>query len=117
MTCEAQAIRSHSVQNSRVLDLLVRDGHVKALGKRIDKMTGPVIQFEDVGRNEATTFTGFCAEHDAKIFAAIETEVSIQRVPSTCSWPPTVLSQRNSMLRWKLLIESRQTITSVCGSG
>jgi hypothetical protein len=33
-----------------------------------------VIQFEDVGRNEATTFTGFCSEHDAKIFMPIEVE-------------------------------------------
>jgi len=69
MACKAQAIRSHSVQNSRVLDLLVRDGHVKALGKRIDNKAGPVIRFEDVGRNEATTFTGFCAKHDAAAFA------------------------------------------------
>lgn len=72
MACKEQAIRSHSVQNSRVLDLLVRDGHVKALGKRIKKGK-PVIQFEDVGRHEATTFTGFCAEHDREIFAPIET--------------------------------------------
>lgn len=73
MACKERAIRSHSVQNSRVLDLLVRDGHVKAFGRRIDKRVGPVIQFADVGRHEATTFTGFCSEHDREIFAAIET--------------------------------------------
>jgi hypothetical protein len=72
MTCTAAAIRSHSLQNSRVLDLLVRDGHVKAPSTRIDKQKGPVISFEDVGRNEATTFTGFCSEHDSVIFKPIE---------------------------------------------
>src|ERR1039458_8156854 len=66
MTCKSRAIQSHSVQNSRVMDLLARDGHVKALGKRIDKKMGPVIRFEDIGRNQATTFTGFCYDHHQK---------------------------------------------------
>jgi hypothetical protein len=73
MSCTATAIRSHSLQNSQVLDLLVRDGHVKALRHRIDRTTGPVISFEDVGRNQATTFAGFCSEHDSNIFKAIDT--------------------------------------------
>lgn len=73
MGCTATAIRSHSVQNSQVLDLLVRDGHVKAPRHRIDRATGPVISFEDVGRNQATTFAGFCSEHDSNIFNAIDT--------------------------------------------
>jgi hypothetical protein len=40
--------------------------------EEIDKLIGPVIQFQDVGRHEATTFTGFCSEHDREIFDAIE---------------------------------------------
>jgi hypothetical protein len=56
-----------------VLDLLVHDGHVKALRKRIDKKAGPVIFFDDVGRNQATTFAGFCSQHDADIFKPIDT--------------------------------------------
>lgn len=71
LTCSTAAIRSHSLQNSRVLDLLVRDGHVKALRQRIGD-NGPAISFRDVGRNEATTFTGFCGGHDATIFRPIE---------------------------------------------
>jgi hypothetical protein len=55
------------------LDLLARDGHVKAIEKRIEKERGPIIQFIDVGRNDATTFTGFCSEHDAGIFKPIDT--------------------------------------------
>jgi hypothetical protein len=72
MTCKSSAIQSHSLQNSRVLDLLARAGHVKALGKRIHKEAGPVIRFEDVGRNQATTFTGFCSKHDSEIFKPID---------------------------------------------
>lgn len=74
MLCKDTAIKSHSVQNSRVLDLLARNGHVKGLGRRIKGDAGPVIRFEDVGRNQATTFTGFCSNHDSEIFRSIETE-------------------------------------------
>lgn len=74
MSCQKQAIRAHSVQNSRVLDLLVRDGHVKALGRTIDGISGAAIRFENVGRKEATTFTGFCSEHDSQIFRPIDIE-------------------------------------------
>jgi len=73
MTCEGKAIRAHSIQNSTVLDLLCRDGHVKALTKRVNWELGPQISFEDVGRNKASTFTGFCAQHDADIFRPIDT--------------------------------------------
>jgi len=75
MNCNDRAIQSHSIQNSQTLDLLVRDGHVKALTKKIDKDTGPLIDFNDVGRNQATTFCGFCARHDSEIFKAIDTNV------------------------------------------
>jgi hypothetical protein len=72
MTCESSAIRAHSIQNSQTLDLLVRNNHVKTLTKRIDKEKGPEISFGDVGRNQATTFEGFCSRHDAEIFAPID---------------------------------------------
>src|SRR5580765_5050240 len=72
MACPFPAIRSHSLQNSQVLDLLARDGHVKALTRRIEAGTGPVFFFDDIGRNRATTFTGFCSEHDSSIFRPIE---------------------------------------------
>jgi hypothetical protein len=72
MACTSTAIRAHSVQNSRVLDLLVRDGHVKSIVKRVDSKKGPQIFFDDVGRNQASTFAGFCAEHDRQIFGPID---------------------------------------------
>ncbi len=48
---------------------------------RIDKEKGPVVSFEDVGRNQATTFTGFCSEHDSAIFRPIEIDAFRPRDP------------------------------------
>lgn len=72
--CEQQAIRAHSIQNSRILDNMVVDNHVTAFTRRIDKDKGPIIDFGPVGRNQATTFTGLCAKHDNEIFSAIDDE-------------------------------------------
>ncbi len=74
MACEETAIRAHSIQNSRVLDLLCSDGHVVA-PHRSTFNKRPKISFEKVGRNRASTFTGLCAAHDAKLFRTIDTEI------------------------------------------
>jgi hypothetical protein len=79
--CERPAVRAHSVQNSRCLDLLARDGHVVALTHRLDIEEGLLVQFSNVGRNRATTFAGLCELHDHDLFAPIETrplELTIQ---------------------------------------
>ena len=70
--CTNRAIRAHSVQNSRVLDLLCRDGHV--IMPRLDLTADkpPEIIFQPVGRNRATTFTGLCGNHDRELFRTIE---------------------------------------------
>jgi hypothetical protein len=36
--------------------------------------SGPEIRFEEVGRNQASTFTGFCANHDSSIFRSLDTQ-------------------------------------------
>lgn len=72
--CEQKAIRAHSIQNSRILDNMVANNHVTAFARRIDKDNGPIIDYGSVGRNQATTFTGLCAEHDNEIFSAIDDE-------------------------------------------
>lgn len=74
MTCKKKAIRSHSIQNSRILDNLVADGHVTMFKPRIDKNSGPQIDYALVGRNNATTFSGLCREHDNSIFKPIDDE-------------------------------------------
>jgi hypothetical protein len=73
VNCAEPAIRAHSVQNARVLDLLAKDGHVVAPNLRIDAHRGPSIDLKSVGRNRATTFAGLCSSHDRSIFAPIET--------------------------------------------
>jgi hypothetical protein len=72
--CTRPAIRAHSVQNAGCLDLLVRDGHVVALTHRLDLDRGVIVDFAEVGRNRATTFTGLCDVHDHQLFAAIEAQ-------------------------------------------
>ncbi len=74
MNCDQQPIRAHSIQNAKVLELLASDGHVIGFKKRIDAVNGPTIYFDKIGRNEATTFTGLCSEHDRTIFADIDTQ-------------------------------------------
>ncbi len=70
--CTQKAVRAHSVQNSRVLDLLCRDGHV--IMPKLDLSAGkpPNCVFRPVGRNLATTFTGLCMNHDREMFRPIE---------------------------------------------
>lgn len=74
--CARRAIRAHSVQNSTVLEMLSRDGHVVMLMSKLSiTQDEPVsYSFELVGRNRATTFTGLCSEHDAELFRPIDTE-------------------------------------------
>lgn len=71
--CREKAIRAHSVQNARTMDLLARNGHVKAIKLAIEWNRGPAVRFEDVGRNLASTFEGFCGAHDTSLFLPIDT--------------------------------------------
>lgn len=41
-------------------------------GMRQNLESGPVVHFDTVGRNVATTFTGLCSAHDAAIFRLID---------------------------------------------
>ncbi len=72
MTCENKSIKSHSIQNARVLDLLVDKGHVIGFTRKTDIKVGPVVEFGKIGRNDASTFTGLCAMHDRDLFAPID---------------------------------------------
>jgi len=74
MTCKNKAIRAHSIQNSRVLDLLSDNGHVTSFALKVDNNTGPRPSLELIGRNKASTFLGLCSEHDNNIFHDIDNE-------------------------------------------
>jgi hypothetical protein len=72
-TCIRRPIRAHSIQNGAILEMIQYDGHVVMPRLKLDLNSDPKMSFELVGRNKATTFTGLCADHDASIFAPIET--------------------------------------------
>lgn len=74
MQCPKPAIQAHTVQNARVLELIASEGHVIGFKQRIDKKRGPIIELRPLGRNEATTFSGHCAEHDVQMFRSIDTD-------------------------------------------
>lgn len=73
LTCGNDAIRAHSVQNANALSLIAEDNHVYELKMRIT-LGEPVCAFQKVGRNNASTFTGMCGQHDTEIFRPIDTK-------------------------------------------
>ena len=74
MQCPESAIRAHTVQNARTLELIAQNGHVIGFQGRIDEREGPVVELKAIGRNKASTFTGLCAKHDGELFKRIDTE-------------------------------------------
>lgn len=78
--CHEELIRSHSIQDSRILEDLAEDYHVytiqidkRALGRsKTNEMTFPKMIFERVSMHEATTFKGLCNKHDTEIFEPID---------------------------------------------
>jgi len=73
LTCEQEAIKAHSVQNATALSFIEEDNHICELKMRIADGQS-VCEFQKVGRNVASTFTGLCGEHDAEIFRPIDTK-------------------------------------------
>lgn len=73
MQCPKDPIRAHSVGKSTSLVFIEEAGHVLEMRPKIvnDK---PATQFVKIGRNEASTFTGFCNQHDTQLFLPIDTK-------------------------------------------
>jgi hypothetical protein len=70
--CLGEPIRAHSVQRQGPLRLVSADGHVVMLRQRLDLDQGPTYDFENVGVNKATVFTGLCSDHDLRLFTVID---------------------------------------------
>ena len=70
--CSRKIIQSHSIQNSFILDQLEENNHLKM----IKFECGGLCCFENIGRNKATTFTGFCKYHDNQIFSPIDFKIT-----------------------------------------
>jgi hypothetical protein len=73
LTCKRPPIRAHSIQNQRVLDLIHQDGHVMMPRPKI-KDDEPALEFQRIGRNQASTFTGLCSQHDTELFKVIDND-------------------------------------------
>jgi hypothetical protein len=70
--CTKDCIKAHSIQNSQILDQLATNNHLIMAVARLNLDTEPEIEFKEVGRNKATTFTGLCGEHDSQLFRPID---------------------------------------------
>ena len=73
MQCGEPAIRAHSIQNRQTIALLEQDNHVLAWQPRFSQ-SGPDIALRRIGRNDASTFAGFCNEHDTELFRPLDSK-------------------------------------------
>ena len=77
VNCSGSIIRAHTVPRSGSLRNIARNGHVYSLIPSLEnriKYQGR-LHPELVGINKASTFTGFCSEHDDSIFSKLEKEL------------------------------------------
>lgn len=72
MRCDQPAIQAHSIQNRQTIALLEQDNHVLAWQPRFSQ-AGPDIALRRIGRNDASTFAGFCNQHDTELFRPLDT--------------------------------------------
>jgi hypothetical protein len=73
--CNQDSIRAHSIQNGQILERLASNNHVIMFTAKQNLDTGPFIEFKLVGRNQATTFTGLCQQHDTELFLPIDSDI------------------------------------------
>ena len=74
VNCSGNIVKAHTVPRSGSLRQIACNGHVYSFIPSLEnlmKYQGR-LQPELVGINKASTFTGFCSEHDNKIFSKVE---------------------------------------------
>ena len=67
--CSKNTIKAHSIQKSKILNYIAENGMV--MSPNVRKIFDN-IEFDEVGVKSASTFFGFCGNHDNSIFAEIE---------------------------------------------
>jgi len=72
-SCENPSIGSHSVKNATALSQIEEGGHVIEMRMNF-RAQPPRPELRSIGRNDASTFPGFCQQHDSEIFKAIDTK-------------------------------------------
>lgn len=71
--CKNQAIKSHSLQRKGPLQAISEHGHVIKIGHSLKAKPFESRElFELTGVKKASTFPGFCSEHDTSLFSEIE---------------------------------------------
>jgi hypothetical protein len=73
--CKSKIVRAHTVRRSADLESVARDGHVYRISADHEVLveTGGRPAARLIGINSASTFSGFCARHDAETFRPLET--------------------------------------------
>jgi hypothetical protein len=72
MECTEKPIKAHSIQNSKILDLMQVNDHLIGLKVKPNKFEAPTVSFALIGRNKASTFEGLCEKHDNELFHNID---------------------------------------------
>jgi hypothetical protein len=73
-SCEQPVIKAHSISRSAALSKIARSGHIYQPDSnpyQLLKRAGTV-DHRMRGINEATTFTGFCCQHDSSLFKSVD---------------------------------------------
>ncbi|MBY0115273.1 SEC-C metal-binding domain-containing protein [Paenibacillus xylanexedens] len=79
--CEDRSISSHSIQEKRFLNKLATNGHVLQVDINIRSKVAYINAEKKGISQDASTFFGFCSDHDTKIFQKIEIEDTIFSTP------------------------------------
>ncbi len=73
--CSGRIVRAHTIQRAGGLSRIAHDGHIYAFETDLMKrLNGEVHAPTLVGIRKASTFTGFCADHDSATFRPLETQ-------------------------------------------
>ncbi len=81
-TCTEPLIDSHSIQDSRILEVLAVNNHVihitfdkSVISKaKIDDIKEPTCKYESISIHKASVFVGLCNKHDTEMFRPIDVE-------------------------------------------
>jgi hypothetical protein len=109
--CSKKAIQAHSIQNRGVLGELAENNHVVVLNPIQDLENGPRLEFQRVGRNKATTFSGLCNEHDTLLFLPIDSQpfdISIEEHLFLLSYR-SVLRELHAQCRTATMVQNLYT--------
>jgi hypothetical protein len=74
-----EVISSHSIQRNQALAAIAQNGHVYQINSSIGslKKNKGLLTFKKYGINKASTFLGFCKQHDNELFEPIDNETLI----------------------------------------